>query len=1130
MASTQIQDGNFSIAQQNGAAQIDFPLQNSGDYYARTILRECVAVASVKNPNQANALQPLTSYTNLLTYSEDFTNAAWTATAATPTTGALANPADGLVTMNKVLETTANSEHRLAHAFDFTSQPKIQFSCFFKGGLGRDYVRLRANDGTVDYTAFFNLTTGVLGSTSNCTAAITPVGNGIYLCAMVFAPDAAAGNLYINSSLDGAAVSYSGDASRGFYAWGASAVVPTFASSYNPYALPGIAAHYDLSNAYNYITTTANFTGTGTATSTLISTAFVGVSTAFLSELATGDTVYNSSDALIGTILSVTNDTSAVLTANGAAAITGAAYHIKKKNPRVILVADSSGNSAVNVLALNGVTGNYAGVPDAAALHVTGDIDLRAQLSFPNWVTGGGTNYVIAKFISSGNFAYALGVGPTGTIVLTISTTGSDAVTGASTAIVPFAAFATGWIRVTRAQTGGLTNFYTSPDGATWTLLGAANVVISSGTAIFAGTNALTLGTQGATAAPLTGNLLRAQIYNGIAGTLVFDANFATAAKLATSFTESSTNAATVTINTTGDLGARICGARDLVNLTAGKQPTISGSSLLFDGANDYLKAAAFSLSQPESVYFVGQQVAWTSGAVLIDGNSVTTGQIVQTSATPQLDINAGSAVAANTNLALGVSGVASAIFNAASSSLTINKSAATTGNAGAGNMGGFTLGASATPGNYAKIIVNEVAIYSIAHDTTTKNAVIDYLMGEWSIGGALLADFLTGPYVSTTNATRTILATAVDSVDAALLGATNPGDPFAYLVDESAPNASDLLKGFARWDRTYARIPAPNLVYSTIAVTKPSASGAGMAFGNLYDVTSGFGSAILIGPVFYYIGYLWSATDYLGAPLAPGAVYVQKAGTSNGVTPAASGLFQVTFGASTTGALNWNDSGATIATAINGLASVVAAGITVACTNNFPTGGVASLTIGLTVGSTSSLFTASTTSLNPASCRTNFTTFSGTTAQQIVLSVFATITAHGFATSGNLATSNGNISYLYAYGTDWKVIDSNTIAFKGSTFDPSPIYFGQFYRNYTPGLGRLKTKKTTTYYFPGVTGGITTPADIPTPVAALNDAIFLALIVNNLTGYQTYDADPLSLWNWPIYQQTVSQIDMATV
>ena len=73
---------------------------------------------------------------------------------------------------------------------------------------------------------------------------------------------------------------------------------------------------------------------------------------------------------------------------SGAAA--DATYLLNSGNAQ--LLADRSGNSAVNGLVLNAVNGNYASAPDAAPLRITGDIDLRGYGALPTW-----TGWVLAR-------------------------------------------------------------------------------------------------------------------------------------------------------------------------------------------------------------------------------------------------------------------------------------------------------------------------------------------------------------------------------------------------------------------------------------------------------------------------------------------------------------------------------------------------------------------------------------------------------------------------------------------------------------------------------------------------------------------------------------------------------------
>jgi hypothetical protein len=74
-----------------------------------------------------------------------------------------------------------------------------------------------------------------------------------------------------------------------------------------------------------------NTTGAGTATSTTGTTAFTGSGSTFR-DLRQGDIVYTLAGTTIGTVSTVTNNTSLTLTANGATAITNASYTYTKPN------------------------------------------------------------------------------------------------------------------------------------------------------------------------------------------------------------------------------------------------------------------------------------------------------------------------------------------------------------------------------------------------------------------------------------------------------------------------------------------------------------------------------------------------------------------------------------------------------------------------------------------------------------------------------------------------------------------------------------------------------------------------------------------------------------------------------
>lgn len=171
---------------------------------------------------------------------------------------------------------------------------------------------------------------------------------------------------------------------------------------------------------------------------------------------------------------------------------------------------------------------------------------------------------------------------------------------------------------------------------------------------------------------------------------------------------------------------------RHLKQATATNQPAKQADgSILFDGVDNFLKCDAFTLNQPETVYVLFKQVTWSNQESVFDGNAINTGRCLQNTTTPQIALYAGSGpVASNVELAVDTYGALAAVFNGASSVLQINSTSSAAGNAGAGNMGGFTLGANGNNATPCHIQVKEVAIYSVAHDEATRAQVIAYLNG----------------------------------------------------------------------------------------------------------------------------------------------------------------------------------------------------------------------------------------------------------------------------------------------------------------------------------------------------------------------------------------------------------------
>lgn len=175
---------------------------------------------------------------------------------------------------------------------------------------------------------------------------------------------------------------------------------------------------------------------------------------------------------------------------------------------------------------------------------------------------------------------------------------------------------------------------------------------------------------------------------------------------------------------------------RHLLQGTDAARPALQGDgTILFNGTSHYLKTNAFTLNQPEWVLWVGKQVSWTAGEYFFDGNSNTTGIIIQAGTTPEIRINAGATVAGNTGLAVGTRGVVSAQFNGASSSLCVNNATPTTGNAGTANMGGLTLGARADGLIfYSNISTSELIVFPFAPSAALQARIIAGLMARHGV------------------------------------------------------------------------------------------------------------------------------------------------------------------------------------------------------------------------------------------------------------------------------------------------------------------------------------------------------------------------------------------------------------
>lgn len=106
-----------------------------------------------------------------------------------------------------------------------------------------------------------------------------------------------------------------------------------------------------------------------------------------------------------------------------------------------------------------------------------------------------------------------------------------------------------------------------------------------------------------------------------------------------------------------------------------------------------------FTLVQPHTRINAAANITWSANGALFDGGSVNTAKFVGITATPTM-VSFALNIALETNdLSVGVNHVISEFYSGASSTLKIDNGIAATGDPGAANPGGFTVGGNGNSG-----------------------------------------------------------------------------------------------------------------------------------------------------------------------------------------------------------------------------------------------------------------------------------------------------------------------------------------------------------------------------------------------------------------------------------------------
>ena len=175
--------------------------------------------------------------TNLVTYSEQFDNAAWSKTGATVTANTTTAP-DGTATADTFTLDSSTGSHTLTSPATSVAAGVNIVSYFIKSN-GGDYVQLNWGTGSNPNNAYvnFRLSTLEIGTQYYCTGYIQKLPNGWFRVSMrveIDTPGAQTAIALVTGLTSTRNESFTGDGTSGIYIWGAQLEASPYPTSYIP--------------------------------------------------------------------------------------------------------------------------------------------------------------------------------------------------------------------------------------------------------------------------------------------------------------------------------------------------------------------------------------------------------------------------------------------------------------------------------------------------------------------------------------------------------------------------------------------------------------------------------------------------------------------------------------------------------------------------------------------------------------------------------------------------------------------------------------------------------------------------------------------------------------------------------